>query len=215
MLMLVKIAITGGLSCGKSSFCRFLRDHGAHVVNADEVVHQLLRSPHTTIGKQVVALLGADIVVNDSLDRQAIAKKVFTNSTLLSSLEKILHPAVAEEVERQYQQLYNSDKNQEQKSLDNKSAKKTLFVSEAPLLFEVDGEKKFQYTVAVIAPEDECIKRFIKATGQTEAEFKRRMARQLPQEEKGRRADFTIENKGSLEDLQQAAATFYRNILNQ
>lgn len=208
--MLDKIAVTGGLSCGKSSLCRFLSDFGAHVVSADEIVHQLLRSPHTAIGKRVVALLGPDIVINGAIDRRAIAKKVFTERALLSSLEDILHPAVQEETDKRYDLL----KEQEHKNHNDKN-KKSLFIVEIPLLFETGREKNFDYTVAVVAPEEQCISRFIKATGLTEADYNNRKANQFSQEEKGRRADFIIENNGSLEDLGRNAGILYKNILNQ
>ena len=117
-----KIAITGGLSCGKSSVCRIFKELGAYVISADEVVHQLL-SPTTNLGRQVISLLGADIVVDKQIDRSKIAKKVFKQPALLQSLENLLHPAVRDEIEKQYQQIANQPS-------------PPLFVVEIPLLFE-------------------------------------------------------------------------------
>lgn len=109
MLTLRKVAITGGLSCGKSSVCRFFKELGAHVVSADEIVHQLL-SPTQRLGQQVIALIGGDIVVNGKIDRSIIAKKVFDNKRLLHSLEELIHPVVLNEIEKQYQQVSNQGK---------------------------------------------------------------------------------------------------------
>lgn len=205
--MLVKIAITGGLACGKSSVTRIFSDLGAHVIYADEIVHQLLRSPNTTIGKQVIALLGPDIVIDGMIDRKEIAKKVFNHSALLRSLENILHPAVREEIQRYYEML-----NERQPATPEK---RELFVAEVPLLFESKGEAFFDFTIAVMAPEEECRRRFAAATGLSDTEYAGRMARQLPQEEKGRRADFIINNDGSLQALRQAVAVLYNKFLNQ
>ncbi len=90
MLKLEKVAITGGLSCGKSSVCRYFKELGAYVISADEIVHQLL-IPTNELGQEVIALLGKDIAVNGTIDRSMIAKKVFENKTLLLSLEKLIH----------------------------------------------------------------------------------------------------------------------------
>ena len=98
MLKSKKIAITGNLASGKSTVCQFFKEQGAYVVSSDEIVHQLL-SPETNIGKKVIALLGKDIVVEDRLNREAIAKIVFRDRQLLLRLEELLHPEVQKEIE--------------------------------------------------------------------------------------------------------------------
>lgn len=199
MLKFKKIAVTGGLSCGKSSVCRLLKELGATVVSADEIVHQLLSS-QVSFGQQVIKLLGSDIVVDGHIDRSRIAKKVFDNQTLLISLEKILHPAVKNEIERAYQNTLAKDQNQ-------------LFVAEIPLLFESDlGE--FDAVIAVIAEDSICKQRFEHSTGYKQDEFDKRMARQLSPEEKAQKADFVIRNDGSFEDLRQTVKTFYKKLRN-
>lgn len=201
MLKLKKVAVTGGLSCGKSSVCRLFKELGAYVVNADEIVHQLL-SPEAPIGQQVIKLIGPDIVVNRQIDRSKIAKKVFNDPKLLRSLEEILHPAVTDEIKKQYQQAQTQ-------------GSASLFVVEIPLLFETDlGQFNGQYdaTIAVIADPAVCRRRFQESTRYDKDEFNKRMARQLSPEEKARRADFVIRNDGSFEDLRQAVIATY-NIL--
>lgn len=196
--MLRKVAITGGLSCGKSSACRFFKELGAHVVNADEIVHQLL-SPNTAIGQQVVALLGADIIVNDHLSRNIIATKVFNNPPLLRSLEKILHPAVMDEIEKQYQQVV-------------KQGIAKLFIAEIPLLFEIHGEHLFDTTITVIADPQRCRERFQISTTHADNEYERRSAQQLPSEEKAQRADIVINNNGTLDDLRKTIKHLFKQL---
>lgn len=199
MLKFGKVAVTGGLSCGKTSVCRILSELGATVVSADEIVHQLL-SPQSAAGKQAIALLGSDIVVNGQIDRSKIAKKVFNNQTLLFSLEKILHPAVNNEIERKYQQALAKDKN-------------LLFVAEIPLLFE-SNLGQFDAVIAVISNEQLCRQRFLKTAHSKADEFDKRMARQLTPAEKAKRADFVIINDGSLEDLRKDVQALYNTIRN-
>jgi dephospho-CoA kinase len=201
MLNLRKVAITGGLSCGKSSVCRFFKEFGAYVVSADDIVHHLLSSD-TTLGKKVIELLGPDIIINHKLDRKLIAKKVFNHPLLLKSLENILHPSVNKEVENQYQKVKNSGKN-------------PFFVAEIPLLFETGGEKKYDYTVAVLANNELCLERFMKSSGYEKNEFEKRMAMQLSPEEKAALADEVIFNRGSLEELRQTCKDAFDRLLNK
>ena len=121
MLKLKKIAVTGGISSGKSTFCQYLKELGAETINADTVVHRLL-SPNTILGLQVIDLLGPDIVKDDRIDRSIVASKVFSDYKLLDQLEGLLHPAVFRETERLYQEAV-------QQAF-------PLFVAEIPLLFE-------------------------------------------------------------------------------
>lgn len=200
MLTLSKVAVTGGLSCGKSSVCRFFKECGAQVVSADELVHQLL-SPNTSLGQQIIALLGQDIVANDKLDHGIIAKKVFNDPALLQSLEKLLHPAVLDEIERRYQQ-----------AKDQSSA--SLFIAEIPLLFEIAAEKKFTFTIAVWADEKLCRQRFKKATGYGDEEYDKRMSRQLSANEKARRADFVIRNCGTEDELRKDVFHLYNKLIS-
>lgn len=193
-----KVAITGGLSSGKSSVCLFFKELGAHVVSADEIVHQLL-SVKRDLGQQVIALLGEDIVVNGEIDRTMIAKKVFRNRALLRSLEHLIHPAVLSEIEKEYQEI-------------NNQGKSLLFVAEIPLLFEIDQEKKFDAIIAVWADQKRCQERFMAATGLGADEYDRRMANQMPPDEKARRADFVIKNTGSKELMQKAAANLFMQL---
>lgn len=201
MLTLIKVAVTGGLSCGKSSVCRIFKELGAHVVNADEIVHQLL-SPNTNLGQQVIRLIGDDVVVNGQIDRKVIAKRVFDNQVLLLSLEKLLHPAVLNEIERQYQQV----KGQHSAS---------LFVAEIPLLYEAAGEDKFNYVIDVWCDPQTCRKRFKEATGYGDDEYEKRMARQLPPEEKAKRADYVINNCGSRENMRSAVVAIFSKLISK
>ncbi|MBA3816397.1 MAG: dephospho-CoA kinase [Parachlamydiaceae bacterium] len=198
MLTLRKVAVTGGLSCGKSSVCRFFEELGSYVVNADEIVHQLL-TPSTDIGQQVINLLGSDIIVNRKIERRIIANKVFNNHALLLSLEKLLHPAVFCEIETQYQQVKIKQK-------------VPLFIAEIPLLFEVNGQDNFDLIIDVWSDPEICLKHFIAKTGCDAKEYEKRMSRQLSPNEKAKRADVIINNTGSLHDLRAAVINLFNKL---
>lgn len=198
MLSLRKIAVTGGLACGKSFVCRIFQDLGAYVVSADEIVHKLL-TPKTDLGQQVIGLLGSEIVTDDQLDRSQIAKKVFSQPKLLKSLEQIIHPAVSNELKQRYKKA-------------QKNRNISLFVAEIPLLFEAGFEPFFDSVIAVVADEDICIKRFQQATGYGPEEYAKRSRQQLSAIEKARRADFIIYNNGSQQEVQQAVEKLFHDL---
>lgn len=191
MLTLRKIAVTGGLKSGKSTVCRFLKTDGAYVVSADEIVHQLLLS-NTTLIQKIINALGSDAASSGKLDRSIIAQKVFSDPKKLQELESILHPAVIEEIKKEYEKVKN-----EKKYL--------FFVAEVPLLYESESHFFFDDVIAVIADIDICKKRY-----QNDVEYEKRMARQLPQNEKAAKANYIITNNGNLKDLQTKVKNLFK-----
>lgn len=195
--MLRKVAITGGLSCGKSSVCRFLKEQGAYVISADAVVHQHL-TPLTKLGQEVISLLGPDIVDGSKINRSKIALKVFHDPKLLRKLEQLTHPVVKVEMESLYEKV--SKKNQY-----------PLFVVEIPLLFEAGWSDWFDVSVSVYADPAYCKARFVEQ-GHTEQEYDERMKFQIDPKEKVRLADYVIENNGSLDDLKKQTFNLFKTL---
>lgn len=192
MLNLKKVAITGGLSSGKTTVCKIFRDLGAYTVSSDEIVHNLLEN-NRTLQRQIVNLLGSDILTNNLPDREKIAKQVFSNPEKLQALEGLIHPAVFHEIESQYNKM-KSDKNY------------SLFVAEVPLLYESKGQGNFDAVITVLSEEKKCKERFKTLTNKSESQFDDRMMRQMPPEAKAAKANYLIMNNDSLEKLQAQVA---------
>lgn len=199
MLKLKKIAVTGGLSAGKTTVCQVFKELGAYVVSADEIVHRLL-SPGTIIASQVAELIGSDMSSAGQLDRAAIAAKVFSQPDLLSALEKILHPAVFNEIERRYQQVSQQKEHR-------------LFIAEIPLLYEAEAEKHFDTVISVRANRELCRKRFMEQTHSSPQEYEQRMRRQISPEIKAKKAHYVIENNGTLEQLKHSVNNLYPQLI--
>lgn len=195
--MLVKVAVTGGLSSGKSSVCHLFQELGAYVVSADEIVHRLL-VPGTELGQQVISLIGPHSVSNQQIDRNKIAMSVFQNPEQLKALEALLHPAVRHEVERLYQK-------------EAKNTTSPLFVAEIPLLFEAGFAYDFDATIAVIADPKICKERYLQK-GSTAEDYERRASRQLPIEEKAARATYIIDNSRTFEDTRQQVKDLFTKL---
>ncbi len=198
MLKVKKIAVTGGLAAGKTTVCQIFEELGACVVNADEIVHQLL-SPGTAVGQRVIKLLGSDIVSGQEFDRNKIAAVVFSQPDLLRALEEIIHPAVFDEIERNYQQTIREKKH-------------TLFIAEIPLLYETEAEGRFDAVISVYSDPELSRKRFMQATHQPSEEFEKRMTRQIEPAVKADKAHYMIENNGNLEQLKTNIKTLYSQL---
>jgi dephospho-CoA kinase len=198
MLKLKKIAVTGTLSSGKTTVCNFLKELGACVVNADQIVHQLL-SPENLIGQKVIQLLGKSVVQEGSFNRKQIAEIVFSNDEKLQALESILFPEVAKAIEERYQQAC-------------KEGGYSAFVAEVPLLFEAKMESEFDAVIHVDAEENSCRRRFL-ASGGTEEQFKRRMRRQMPSHKKYQLAPYHLINNNDLAELKRKTAELYQQLI--
>ena len=200
MLGLKKVAVTGGLSCGKSSVCRIFKELGAYVISADKIVHHLL-SFDKNLGEKVIDLLGPGVLINKKIDRSRIAERIFQDQDLLRAFEKLIHPIVYEEIEKEYQKQCHS------------FPLPSLFIAEIPLLYESGGQKKFDVTIVVISDEKLCEKRFMNATGYHLKEFKLRYENQIPLEEKVLQADYIIKNNSSLADLWKETSDLYHELI--
>ena len=201
MLILKKVAVTGGLSSGKSTVCQIFRELGAFVVSADIIVHRLL-SPQSPLAPQLIQLLGEGIKKDQEFDRNEIAKRVFADHQTLKELESILHPAILEEVERQYDRVKNQNHH-------------TLFIAEIPLLYEIESQHLFDSVIAVTCDDERAKQRFKKRTEQPDEEFDRRMSHQLPPSEKTANADHIIENNGTLAELRAQVETLYQKLTQE
>lgn len=201
MLKLKKLAITGGLSSGKTTVCHLFKDLGACVVSADEIVHNLL-VPDSVIGQKVIQLFGPNIVENNSLNRKKIAQQAFLDVRLLKALEALIHPVVYTEIEKEYQHA-------------KQAGKYPLFIAEIPLLYELFKQDEFDIVITVTANLSICQERFIKQTHQTIREFEQRMAQQIDPENKAKKSDYVIKNNGSLAHLKDQVTKLYSLLTTQ
>jgi dephospho-CoA kinase len=178
----VAVAITGGIGAGKSAALAAFARHGAAVVSSDEIVHRLLREDDE-VRAAIRERLGNGVFGADgTISRGAVAQIVFADREQLAWLENLLHPRVA----REYLEW--------REDLARLPDPPALCVTEVPLLYEVGGESRFDFVVAITAPQDLRARRAnVPLTGRSD--------RLIPDEEKLRRADFAYVNDGSLEEL--------------
>ncbi len=187
------VGVSGPFASGKSTFVRILGELGAETVSADEIVHDLLAEDEETVTR-VVERFGRDVLKENGVDRRALGRKVFGDPEALQDLEEILHPLVRRETRRRIE-----------------GSGAFLFVAEIPLLFEGGRSGAFDYTVTVTAPEERR-RAWAAERGVDQAALRAIEARQLPPEEKARRADVVVQNDGGLDKLREQAAQFWERI---
>jgi dephospho-CoA kinase len=194
----LKIAVTGNIGSGKSSFSKFIEEEGFKVIYADELSKDIL-SKDTSVREKVIQKFGKESYLNGKLNKKFLAEKVFSDKQNLAHLESILHPVVIK------------------KSVDlmNSCLKKDdLVFFEAALIYEADMENLFDYVILITADMELRFQRKKKSDGYTEEQFAERENMQIPQNEKLKRADFIFENNSDLKSLKQKAKLLFI-LLNQ
>lgn len=187
----MRVGLTGGIASGKSVVGGMLAALGAHVAQADQMSHDLMR-PGETVYKQVVTRFGAEILNPDgTVNRSRLADIVFKGDPpRIAELNAIVHPAVIAKQEKWMDEIERSDPN-------------GIAIVEAALILEAGMKPHFDKLIVVTCHPEQRIQRWMQRTGadykSAKKEITRRMAAQLPDDEKIKAADFLIDNSGSLE----------------
>jgi dephospho-CoA kinase len=180
------VGLTGGMGAGKSTALEALGELGAAVLSTDAVVHELYDTPE--VRDAVVARFGPEIAPGGAVDRAALARSAFAGEQERAWLEGLLWPRVGERVAAWLERVRAQ------------TPAPRAAVVETPLLFEAGMEGIYDATIAVIAAEP---LRRERAAGRGHAVVDERAARQLPQEEKARRATYVVRNDGSEDELRR------------
>jgi dephospho-CoA kinase len=191
----LRVGLTGGLGAGKSTVGEMMAARGAYVVQADKVAHELM-SPGQPVYDEVVRLFGRDIVnpSDGQIIRAKLAEAAFGTGRI-QELNAVVHPAVIAHQQHWMEELARRDP-------------RAIAVWEAALILEADVRGRFDKLVVVTCPKEKKIDRYVRrvlsadagpfAEITTRKEAERRIAAQMPDEEKIKVADYVIDNGGSL-----------------
>jgi len=171
----IRIALTGSIGMGKSTVAAMFAAAGVPVFDADAIVRQL-QGPGGALVDRIGELFPGT-VRSGTLDRDCLAQIVLEDPAKLAALEAIVHPAV-----RDWREAF----------VDEHSGAPAL-IFEIPLLFETSGEKEFDKVIVVSAPAEVQRARVLQRRGMTTAKLESILKRQVPDEEKRRRADFVVD----------------------
>jgi dephospho-CoA kinase len=173
---MVVIGLTGSLGMGKTTTSRFFAEAGVPVYDADETVHRLYA------GEAAAAIEAAfpGTTGKHGVDRAKLAQAVLGDAAALARLEAIVHPLVRREEQRFLEAA--------------RKAGAPIAVLDIPLLFETGGDRRVDAVAVVSAPADLHRARAFERPGMTEEKFRALIAKQMPDEEKRRRADFVVDS---------------------
>jgi dephospho-CoA kinase len=182
------VGLTGGIASGKSSVGRALADLGCHLIEADELGHQVLL-PGGEAYDAVVNLFGDQILDQEGLiDRRQLAK--------LEKLNRLVHPAVRAREDQMMAEIARADP-------------KGIVVVAAAILVETGSYKRYDKLIVVVCTAEQQLERALKRGPYTREEIRARLSHQLPLEEKVRLADYVIDTSGSKEHaLEQVRAVY-------
>ena len=195
---MLKLGLTGGIASGKSAVAAILRELGFPVLDADSIAHKLME-PGQAAHDEIVQAFGADLADSSGrIDRHKLAAVVFAEPAKLAKLNSILHPRVDQIIFGQLEAWQKS------------GAHPTVFV-EAALLIEAGMAARLDGLVVAWCTPEQQVER-LRARGMSETEIHRRIAAQLPMEEKLKHATYTINCSGTLEETRAQVQTLAANL---
>ena len=178
----MRIALTGGIACGKSLVAKFLNEFGVETIDADDIVHELIPDP---------------------AERKRIAAEVFADPEKRRELEAKIHPLVKRKI-----QAFQDFRRETEGGLVSRLKSKVLRIAIIPLLFEARWEENFDIICCVNSERDLQISRMMATRGYTREEAEARLKAQMPVEEKVAKSHYVIENNGSAEELKRETEKF-------
>jgi dephospho-CoA kinase len=183
------IGLTGNIASGKSTVARLLSERGATIIDADVLARRVVE-PGMPAFDEIVRRWGSQVVALDgSLDRDALRRLVFSQHEQLEELNEIVHPEVAAYRDRLVDEA--------------RQRGDRLVVQDIPLLFERGIVEQFDRIVLVDAPRPVRLERLMRERGLSETDSMDMITAQMPAELKRARADYIIENVGTVRELEE------------
>jgi len=201
---MLKVGLTGGIAAGKSVVGEMFVRLGAHLIQADQISHELMQ-PGQPIHEEVVRHFGSGILNPDrTVNRPKLAKAAFSGR--IQELNQIVHPAVIQKQNEWMAGIGQSDPH-------------AIAIVEAALILEAGFGDDFDRLIVVTCREEQRVKRWAQRMNVDEetarCEVARRMAAQFPDEEKVKASDYVIDNSGSLDDTRNQVTQIFGELKQQ
>ena len=194
------IGLTGGLGTGKTTVLKLFKNSGAYTIDADKLVHQILKKPSTI--KKLAAIIGKGILIERAaktfINKKRMADIIFNDVQKRKSVEKLIHPEVMK-----------AAKDFKTKILAEKSD--AIIVFEVPLLLEAGYEKIFDKIIVVYCSKEIAVNRVLRH-GLSRKQALQRMRAQLPISRKKAAADFLINNNLSISNTKSQVKEIFKKI---
>ena len=199
---MILIGLSGGIGSGKSTAARLLAARGAVVLDADLIAHEIL-APGGAAVRAVLERFGPGVAGPDGgIDRRRLRSVVFADPAARRELEAITHPLIYAAMASRLGGTFEQD---------------TVVVVDAPLLVETGGRDRvaMQALVVVAAEQSQQIERVVARGGMTAQEAAAVIAAQAPAERKLAAADYVLDNRGGLADLEAGVETLWAELLER
>lgn len=199
-----RIGVTGGIASGKSTVTELLREMGFTVLDADAVYHQLVDKDGYLLPRLVEAFGKGILAADGSLDRRVLAERVFAEEGERKKLDALTHSAVYRELDRLAQETIQQWEDQMQGKTEEETHRLLFF--DVPLLIESLAASQclsLDRIWLVTAPEAVRKQRLMMRDGLSGVEVERRLAAQMSEEEKRKKADVVLHNDADLEQLKK------------
>jgi dephospho-CoA kinase len=185
---MLNVALTGNIAAGKSTVAALIRQWGATVIDADQLVREV-QAPGSPVLAAIGTRFGADLIDGSGrLDRDALRRRVLSDPAALADLNRLVHPAVLER---------RSTLEAEARARGDR-----ILVSDIPLLFEASDPDAFDIVILVDAPPEIRRARLLATRGLPPAEADRMLAAQAPSGPKRARSTYVIDNDGDRATLE-------------
>ena len=183
---MIVFGLTGGIATGKSLVASMLRDEGIPVFDADQVAREIVE-PGKPAWKLIVSTFGREVLnADETLDRAKLAAVVFADAEKRRALEAITHPRIRDSIG--------------QRILEAAGLGKDVAIVDAALMIETGWAKDFAGVIVVDVPADVQLERVIARDKLSPEDAKRRLAAQMPLDEKRTHATWVIDNRGTREE---------------
>lgn len=196
-----RIALTGGIASGKSHVRAVFDALGVPTVDADVLARDAV-APGSAGFEAVVKRFGREVLDGaGGLDRRKLGDIVFADSAARRDLEAIIHPTVVAAIEQWFAGL--------------DATRQRFAIADIPLLFETGREGQYDAVIVTACDPETQVKRIMARDGTTEADARRRVAAQLPIDEKARRADHVIRTDGRVSETNAQVRALYETLMAQ
>ena len=196
--MVMRVAITGGIACGKTLFSRALKQLGAELLDADDVVHRL-EAPGGAAVPDLVRLFGSSVLdEHGGINRAVLAERVFSDPEARRQVNAVVHPLVRTALRRWLEEP--SD---------------TLRIVVIPLLFEAGWTDDWDIIICLVSNEALQRERLMRFRGLTDEQARKRIAAQMPVAEKAARSHLVVHNDADAEALAREAKKVYRFLMEK
>jgi dephospho-CoA kinase len=196
------VALTGGIASGKSTIARRLAEHGAVVVDADQIVRDV-QQPGSPVLRAIAAEFGDGMLREDgSLDRAGLGARVFGDPTAVATLNAIVHPAVRIESQRRFDEAFAADRD-------------AVVVYDVPLLVEASVDHPFDLVVVTNAPRRTQVQRLVEERGLDPIQAEARVAAQVDNTTRLAIADVVIDTDGTLAHTMSQTDALWRRIVEE